>query len=131
MTAALVAALESVEQVAFVHVEDAPASRTGQGFAFLANEIYVGFRLRRTLRFTRLFGFLPVPAIGTRKSLTLDELRQILSACESIGPADYADEGMIQYLRSERVVPEYQTRGYKLVEMVRIYEVLPDNPPRQ
>jgi hypothetical protein len=28
---------------------------------------------------------------------------------------------MLQYLRTERIVPPYQTRGYKLVEMVRIY----------
>jgi hypothetical protein len=30
---------------------------------------------------------------------------------------------MLQYLRTERIVPPYQTRGYKLVELVRIYEV--------
>jgi hypothetical protein len=30
---------------------------------------------------------------------------------------------MLQYLRTERVVPPYQTKGYKVVEMVRIYEV--------
>jgi hypothetical protein len=36
---------------------------------------------------------------------------------------------MLQYLRTERVVPPYQTRGYKLVELVRIYEVaLPAHP---
>jgi hypothetical protein len=29
---------------------------------------------------------------------------------------------MLQYLRTERIVPPYQTRGYKLVELVRIYE---------
>ena len=30
---------------------------------------------------------------------------------------------MLQYLRAERIVPPYQTRGYKLVELVRIYEI--------
>ncbi|MBI4484492.1 MAG: hypothetical protein HY655_00635, partial [Acidobacteria bacterium] len=35
---------------------------------------------------------------------------------------DYSDDGMMQYLRVERIIPPYQTRGYKLVEMVRIYE---------
>jgi hypothetical protein len=30
---------------------------------------------------------------------------------------------MIQFLRTERIVPPYQTRGYKLVELVRVYEV--------
>jgi hypothetical protein len=39
-----------------------------------------------------------------------------------VGAPDYADEGMLQYLRSERIVPPYQTRGYKLVELVRVYE---------
>jgi hypothetical protein len=29
---------------------------------------------------------------------------------------------MLQYLRTERVIPPYQTRGIKLVELVRIYE---------
>jgi hypothetical protein len=30
---------------------------------------------------------------------------------------------MLQYLRTERIVAPYQTKGYKIVEMVRIYEV--------
>ena len=30
---------------------------------------------------------------------------------------------MIQYLRAERIIPPYQTKGYKLVELIRIYEV--------
>ncbi len=39
---------------------------------------------------------------------------------------------MIQYLRTERIVPPYQTKGYKLVELVRIYEVrLREEPPRR
>ena len=46
-----------------------------------------------------------------------------------IGAPDYSDEGMIQFLRAERIVPPYQTRGYKLVELVRIYEV--GTPPRR
>jgi hypothetical protein len=29
---------------------------------------------------------------------------------------------MIQYLRTERVIPPYQTKGYKLIELLRIYE---------
>jgi hypothetical protein len=33
---------------------------------------------------------------------------------------------MLQYLRTERIVPPYQTKGYKLVELVRIYEVAGD-----
>ena len=55
--------------------------------------------------------------------MTLDSLDAALSALPDVGPSDYGDEGMIQYLRTERVVPPYQSRGYKLVELVRIYEV--------
>ena len=42
---------------------------------------------------------------------------------DDVGAPDYGDEGMLQYLRAERIIPPYQTRGYKLVELVRIYEV--------
>ena len=50
-------------------------------------------------------------------------LEQALTAAPEIGAPDYADEGLLQYLRAERVLPPYQTRGYKLVELVRLYEV--------
>ena len=46
----------------------------------------------------------------------------MLTAAPEIGAPDYADEGMLQYLRTERVIPPYQTKGYKLVELVRVYE---------
>jgi hypothetical protein len=32
---------------------------------------------------------------------------------------------MLQYLRVERVIPPYQTRGIKIIEMVRIYRCQP------
>ena len=41
---------------------------------------------------------------------------------DDVGAPDYSDDAMLQYLRTERVVPPYQTRGYKIVELVRIYE---------
>ena len=44
-------------------------------------------------------------------------------AAPEIGAPDYSDEAMLQYLRTERVIPPYQTKGYKLVELVRVYEV--------
>jgi hypothetical protein len=37
---------------------------------------------------------------------------------------------MMQYLRTERIIPPYQTRGYKLVELVRIYEITAERPAR-
>jgi hypothetical protein len=54
--------------------------------------------------------------------MTLTGLAAVLEGSDGIGPADYGDEGMLQYLRTERIIPPYQTKGYKLVELVRIYE---------
>jgi len=54
--------------------------------------------------------------------MTLAGLEAVLTGIPEIGAPDYSDEGMLQYLRTERVIPPYQTRGYKLVELVRIYE---------
>ena len=55
--------------------------------------------------------------------MTLARLAITLTAMEDVGEPDYGDDGMLQYLRADRIVPPYQTRGYKLVELVRIYEV--------
>lgn len=92
-------------EIASVRIEDAPASRAESGYNFISNELYVSFT-RRWLR----------------KRLDLARLEQALAMREGIGPADYSDGGMIQYLRTERVVAPYQRRGVKIVELVRIYE---------
>jgi hypothetical protein len=63
-----------------------------------------------------------------RKRLTIAGLERLLADAAHIGAPDYSDEGMLQYLRAERIVPPYQTRGYKLVELVRIYEMKPLSP---
>ncbi len=123
LTARLVERLAGIEQVQFIRVEDAPASRAGTGFNFVCNEIYVAFRLQRTVETRKRFGVLPLPVIGHRRSLTLDRLETLLAGMEDIGVPDYVDTAMLQYLRAERVIPAYQTRGPKVVEMVRIYEV--------
>jgi hypothetical protein len=128
LTQAILDAMADVEQVALVRVEDAQASRADVGCNLLANEIHVGFRQRRTLAVRRILGFLPVPWVVVRPSLTLVGLEQVLSRVEAIGQADYGDEGMLQYLRSQRVIPPYQTRGPKLVELVRIYQLSPVFP---
>ena len=70
----------------------------------------------------RRFPFLPVQRIVTEKIMTVPVLEQALRDIPEIGPPDYSDEGLLQYLRTERIVPPYQTRGYKLVELVRLYE---------
>jgi hypothetical protein len=64
----------------------------------------------------------------TEKALDLAGLERTLGSIDDIGAPDYADDGMLQYLRTERIVPPYQTRGYKLVELVRIYEVRTPEP---
>ena len=60
--------------------------------------------------------------------MTISGLEAALTSVEGIGAPDYSDDGMMQYLRTERIVPPYQTRGYKLVELVRIYDA--SAPPR-
>ena len=98
-TQVLLDALRGVSGIRFLKVEDAPASRAGASFSFISNEIYVAFA--------------GPPALAS--------LQEALEASPSVGSPDYADGGMLQYLRAERIVPPYQTRGYKLIELVRIY----------
>jgi hypothetical protein len=127
-TQLLLERLRQLDAVAFVRVEDAPATRSEADYNFMSNEVFVAFATRnRTERSTR-FGFLPATRLVTEKVLDLAGLEQTLGAIDGIGAPDYADAGMLQYLRTERIVPPYQTRGYKLVELVRIYEVRPPSP---
>jgi hypothetical protein len=71
----------------------------------------------------RRFGILPSTRAVTSKVMTVAGLEQALTGLADVGAPDYADEAMLQYLRTERIVPAYQTRGYKLVELVRLYEI--------
>jgi hypothetical protein len=85
--------------------------------------VYVAFatvtRRERVLR----FGFLPGSKTSVDKAMTIAALEAALAGIPDIGAPDYSDEAMMQFLRAERIVPPYQTRGYKLVELVRVYEV--------
>jgi hypothetical protein len=115
--------------VRLLRVEDAPASRADAGFSFISNELFVVFdTARRTVRSNAL-GFIPVARTVDHKLMSLATLQSELAAIADIGEPDYSDDGMLQYLRAERIVPPYQTRGYKLVELVRIYEA--GTPPRR
>ena len=121
-TQAMIDRLQSIEDVAFVRVEDAPASRSEADYNFISNEIYVAFVTSQRTEPIRRFGFLPGSRTVTVKAMTMPMLDSVLAAFPEIGAPDYSDDAMLQYLRTERVVPPYQTRGYKLVELVRLYE---------
>jgi hypothetical protein len=121
-TAVLLDVLKAIESVEFVRVEDAPASRAEPGYAFVSNEIYIRFKTDLRTEARRRFG-LPWPRKVEVKQMTLGELAARLRLAEGVGEPDYSDDGMLQYLRAERIVAPYQTKGYKMVEMVRIYEV--------
>src|SRR5258708_6910602 len=114
--------LRQVPAVAAVRVEDAPATRSEADYNFISNEVFVFFTRETREERTRKWGVVPVRQVVETKTMTIDQLEAVLAADAAIGPADYADAGMMQYLRTERIIPPYQTRGYKLVELVRIYE---------
>ena len=122
-TARLIERLRALESIALVRVEDAPASRGDADYNFISNELFVAFTTRVRHEPIRRFGILPGSRAIAEKEMTVTGLEQALTGLADIGAPDYSDEGMLQYLRAERIVPPYQTRGYKLVELVRIYEV--------
>jgi len=102
-TQVLVDALKALPGIAFVKVADAPATRADASFSLISNEVFVAFT-------------------DDRSSLrTIPTLSSVLEGIDGIGAPDYGDEGMLQYLRTERIIPPYQTRGYKLIELVRVY----------
>lgn len=120
-TQLLIDRLGGIEGIALVRVEDAPASRSEADYNFISNEVFVRFTTKQRLERVTRFGFLPASREVTEPTMTVAEFEQILTALPDIGPPDYSDEAMLQYLRAQRIVPPYQTRGYKLVELVRIY----------
>lgn len=114
--------LRRMDDLSAIRVEDAPATRSEADYNFVSNEIFVRFEMRSRKEPGRRFGFLPATRVVTEKMLSLADLADRLASDGEVGPADYTDEGMVQYLRAERIIPPYQTRGYKLVELLRIYE---------
>lgn len=114
--------LQAVEQVAALKIEDAPATRSEADYNFIANEIFVTFATEVQYEPYKIAGLFTARRRVDAKSMTFDALVNLLEATDGIGEPDYSDESMIQYLRTERIIPPYQTKGYKLVELVRIYE---------
>jgi len=121
-TQRLIGAIGALPAVRFLKVEDAPASRADAGFSFISNELFVVFASAPRKIRGRRFGFVPISRTIEEKLMDLGGLESTLATLEEVGEPDYQDDGMIQYLRTQRIVPPYQTRGYKLVELVRIYE---------
>jgi hypothetical protein len=115
--------LRDVDAVRLVRVENAPSTRSDADYNFISNELYVGFATVDRKERVKRFGLLPASRTVTEKVMTLSGLEAVLTTIADVGAPDYGDEGMLQYLRAERIVPPYQTKGYKLVEMLRIYEV--------
>jgi hypothetical protein len=122
-TQLLIDRLRELDDIQLVRVEDAPATRSDADYNFISNEVFVAFATRERHERTRRFGIIPQSRTVSEKVSSVARLETVLTAMSDIGAPDYADEGMLQYLRAERIVPPYQTRGYKLVELVRIYEV--------
>lgn len=110
-TKLLIAALRELPEVEALRVEDAPASRADSGFSFISNELYVLFAST-------------THTLSRRKErlMTLGGLEVALANNPEIGAPDYSDDGMLQYLRTERILQPYQTRSYKMIELVRLYE---------
>ena len=121
-TEQLLSWLSEQSDVISLRVEDAPSTRTDVEYNFISNEIYVEFKVREFYQSRRLLGVIPFRRKSLEKTMSLEKLNRILSEESELGEPDYADEGMIQFLHTERIIPPYQTKGYKLIELVRIYE---------
>jgi hypothetical protein len=121
-TQQLIDCLREIPGIRLVRVEDAPATRSDADYNFISNELFVGFETTEKRERIKRFGVLPGTRIVTERTMSLPGLEAVLAGLDGVGAPDYGDDGMLQYLRAERIIPPYQTRGYKLVEMVRIYE---------
>ena len=121
-TQTLLEVLGTVAQVALLRVEDASSSRSDVEYNFISNELFVQFGTHERRVRAKMLGVIPVTRTVTEPVMTVTDLERVMCEMDGVGPPDYTDDGMLQYLRTERIVPPYQTRGYKLVELVRIYE---------
>ncbi len=122
-TQALIGHLKEVASIRAIRVEDAPATRSEADYNFISNEVFVAFATTERMETVKRFGFLPSSRRVAVKAMALEDLGALLAGLPDIGAPDYSDAGLLQYLRTERVIPPYQSRGYKLVELVRLYEI--------
>ena len=121
-TQRLIDRLAKLDGLTLVRVEDAPASRSEADYNFISNEVFVAFETARRDEPSGGWACSRGRGRSPTRSWTSPAWKPVLTAAPEIGAPDYADEGMLQYLRTERIIPPYQTRGYKLVELVRLYD---------
>src|SRR5256885_14375257 len=107
-TQLLIDRLRDIPGVRFVRVEDAPATRSDADYNFISNELYVGFATVERTEKIRRFGLIPAVRTMIDKAMSLQGLEAALTAIDGVGAPDYGDEGMLQYLRAERIIPPYQ-----------------------
>src|SRR3954464_10056962 len=101
----LIDRLRDVKGVRFVRVEDAPATRSEADYNFISNELFVGFETAERHEPVRRFGIFPGSRTLIEPAMTLSGLEAALTALPGVGAPDYGDDGMLQYLRAERIVP--------------------------
>ena len=121
-TQRLIDQLAKLEGLTHIRVEDAPASRSEADYNFISNEVFVAFETAVRTEPVKRLGVFPGSRTVQYQKLDVTGLETRLAAVPEIGAPDYSDDGMLQYLRTERIIPPYQTRGYKLVELVRVYD---------
>ena len=120
-TQLILAKLRQQPKISGLRIEDAPTSRDEVGYSFISNELYVIAHRSERHDVARRWGVWPIRRSTWEPAITLAGVASLLAADAAIGAPDVSDESMLQYLRTQRIVPAYQTSGYKLIELIRIY----------
>src|SRR6266542_2427568 len=102
-TQLLIDRLRELDAIRLVRVEDAPATRSEADYNFISNEVFVQFTTATREEPMKRFGLLPATRTVTFNAMTVADLERVLAAMVDVGAPDYADEGMLQYLRTERI----------------------------
>ena len=91
-TQVLIDHLRRVPNVAFVRVEDAPASRSEADYNFISNEVFVDFAVEARSERTRKWGIVPVSRTREIKTMNIEQLEAALTADPEVGAPDYSDD---------------------------------------
>src|SRR3989442_230156 len=87
-TQLLIDQLHEVVGVAFVRVEDAPATRSEADYNFISNEVFVAFETRTHDERIRRFGIFPASRSVSEKVMTMTGLETALTGLPDIGAPD-------------------------------------------